>query len=128
MDRHYTCVICPNGCDILARTLADGIQISGEGCARGREYVLREMTDPRRTISTSVRIVGGNCPLLSVRLTQPIPRDRVRDAVEVIHKLHPNAPIEIGTVLISGIFDTDSDVIATRTVKAIDTPHSATNQ
>ncbi len=118
MTRNFTCIVCPNGCEIRVESDGEGYRISGEGCPRGKTYVLQEMTDPRRTIATSVRVCGGVQPLCSVRLTQPIPKDRIMDAVREIHALKITAPVAMGTVLIPHILGTDSDVIATRDVPA----------
>ena len=118
MVKTFTCIVCPNGCEIRAEGEGDALRISGEGCPRGKAYVLQEMTDPRRTISTSMRVMGGEMDLCSVRLTRPIPRDRIADAVREIHEKVLTAPVEAGTVLIRGILGTDSDVIATRSVAA----------
>lgn len=116
MSKSFTCIVCPNGCEIRVEIVEGKYNISGESCPRGKTYVLQEMTDPQRTISTSIRVKGGVQPLCSVRLTKPIPKNLIRDAVSVIHSLQLSAPVIAGTVLISGILGTDSDVIATRDV------------
>ena len=46
----------------------------------------QELTDPRGTIATSVLVKGGILPWPAVRLTNPIPRDRIFDAVSEIKK------------------------------------------
>ena len=69
MQRSFTCIVCPNGCEITAgyETSADGSvvihSIEGQTCPRGAEYVRQELTDPRRTIASSVRVRGGELPL-----------------------------------------------------------------
>ena len=118
MKREFVCIVCPNGCDITTegKPGEEGFLISGEGCKRGREYVLSELTEPRRTISTSVKVRGGEMDLCSVRLTKPIPLARVKEACEVIHGLTLTAPVEEGRVILSDICGLGSDVIATRSV------------
>ncbi len=118
MTEAFTCIICPNGCELYVEPGDGGYSVAGAGCPRGRVYAIREMTDPRRTFSTSVQVRGGAVPLCSVRLTKPIPKADVMEAVRLIHALRPEAPIEAGTVLISGILGCDSDVIATCDVAA----------
>ena len=118
MTKDFTCIVCPNGCEIRVESEGEGYRVTGEGCPRGKTYVLQEMTDPRRTIATSVRVAGGEQPLCSVRLTRPIPKARILDAVREIHALTVTAPVQMGAVLLSGILGTDSDVIATRSVAA----------
>ncbi len=117
MMREFTCIICPNGCSIEAEVM-DGEVLSVEGalCPKGREYVRQELTNPQRNIATSVRVVDGELPLASVRLTKPIPKGRIFDAMEEIKKIRLTAPVEAGTVVIAGILGYDSDVIVTKSV------------
>lgn len=119
MTKTYTCIICPNGCEIAAEY--EGAQLlscSGNLCPRGKEYVRQELHDPRRTISSSVLVLGGVLPLASVRLTKPVPRDRIFDVMEEIRRIRLNAPVRAGEVLISDILGLGSDLITTRNVDA----------
>lgn len=122
MLREYTCIICPNGCDIRAQIeeREDGSRricfVEGAACPKGRAYVEQELTDPQRNIATSVLVKGGILPLASVRLTNPIPRDRIFDAVSEIKKYTLTAPVKAGTVVIPRLMGYDTDVIVTKSV------------
>lgn len=117
MVREFTCIICPNGCSIEAEIEGREVcSVQGAACPRGEEYVRQELTDPRRNIATSVLVRGGLLPLASVRLTTPIPRDRISDAMEEIKKVVLDAPAEPGTIIIKGLLGYDSDVIVTKRV------------
>ena len=122
MLREYTCIICPNGCDIRAQIEEgeDGSRricsVEGAACPKGRAYVEQELTDPQRNIATSVLVKGGILPLASVRLTNPIPRDRIFDAMDEIKKCTLTAPVKAGTVVIPHLLGYDADVIVTKPV------------
>lgn len=118
MLREFTCIICPNGCEIEA-DIEDGkiCSITGNICPKGEEYVKQELTDPQRNIATSVLVKGGELPLASVRLTKPIPKGKIFEAMEEIRKVSLEAPVEAGTIVISGILGYDSDVIVTKHVE-----------
>lgn len=122
MLREYTCIICPNGCNIRAQIeeREDGSRricsVEGAACPKGRAYVEQELTDPQRNIATSVLVKGGILPLASVRLTNPIPRDRIFDAVSEIKKYTLTAPVKAGTVVIPRLMGYDTDVIVTKSV------------
>lgn len=119
MLREYTCIICPNGCEIEAEIENGEIRsIQGATCPKGMDYVHQELTDPRRNIATSVLVRGGILPLASVRLTQAIPKDRIFDAMAEIKKVALAAPVEAGTVVIRNILGFASDVIVTKSVPA----------
>lgn len=117
MIREFTCIVCPNGCEIRAE-IQDGVLMSmtGHTCPKGESYVKQELTDPRRNIATSVLVKEGQLPLVSVRLTNPIPKDQIFAAMEVIRGLVLTAPVEAGTVVVKGILGYDSDVIVTKSV------------
>ena len=118
MIKEYTCIVCPNGCDIRAEVPEDGgdVRIEGARCSRGKAYVLQELKDPRRTISTSMAVRDGELALASVRLTSPIPLARISEAVEQIHKIVLDAPVAAGDKIIRGLLDMDCDVVVTRSV------------
>ena len=114
MLREFTCIICPNGCEITAGVEDNQIvSIEGALCPKG---VNQELTDPRRNIATSVLVKDGELPLASVRLTNPIPKARIFDAMAEIRGVAVDAPVEAGTVVIKGILGLDSDVIVTKGV------------
>ena len=54
MLREFTCIMCPQGCDIsveLDGTTITGI--TGNKCAKGEAYVTQEIENPMRNIATS---------------------------------------------------------------------------
>ena len=122
MVKEFTCIVCPNGCSITAEAepKEDGTyivrSIRGAACPRGTAYVEQELTDPRRTISTSVLVKGGELPLASVRLTAPIPKGKIFAAMQEIKRHTLTAPVEAGTVVISHLLGYEADVIVTKSV------------
>ena len=41
MNRKFTCIVCPNGCEIEVEYEGKDVKnIEGEGCRKGREYVI----------------------------------------------------------------------------------------
>ncbi len=124
MKRIFTCIVCPNGCEITAdyeenEGAVNVTAVDGNLCRRGKEYVAQELTDPRRTIASSVRVDSGEFPLVSVRLTEPVPKNRIFDVMEEIRKCSVTAPVKTGTVLIHNILGLGSDVIITKDVEAL---------
>ena len=120
MLREFTCIICPNGCEITAGVEDNQIvSIEGALCPKGEAYVNQELTDPRRNIATSVLVKGGELPLASVRLTNPVPREKIFDVMGEIRKLSLDAPVQIGQILIHDVLGLGSDVIATRSIERV---------
>lgn len=118
MERKLTCINCPFGCSLTVTIEEDKISVSGNRCKRGEVYGIKEVTNPTRTVTGSVRVKGGELPLVSVKTVPEIPKDKILDVMEQIHKLTVEAPVRIGDVLIHNVADTGSDIVATRTVKS----------
>ena len=134
MRKTITCIICPNGCLLSADVSVPGTDasvtetgcprvidspVTGAGCPRGEAYFIQEITDPRRTLTSSVLVTDGELPLCSVRLTEPIPIARIPDVMKEIRKMKVEAPLESGTVLIRDVLGLGSNVIATKTIRRI---------
>ena len=120
MLREYTCIICPNGCEIQA-DVENGkiLSITGNICPKGESYVEQELTDPRRTIASSVRIKGSFLPLCSVRLTKPVPKQAIFSVMEEINKAELTAPVRIGEIVIRNVCGLEADVIVTKNMERI---------
>ena len=119
MLKEFTCIVCPNGCNIIAE-IEDGKILSLEDatCKRGNEYVNQELTNPCRTIASSILLEDGALPLVSVRLTKPVPKDTIFEVMEVIKKARLKAPVHVGQVAIENVLGLESDVIVTKNVEA----------
>lgn len=119
MLKEYTCIICPNGCDIMAE-IVDGKILSVEGatCKRGHDYVDQELTNPHRNIASSILLEGGVLPLVSVRLSSPIPKGKIFDVMASIKKAHLKAPVHGGQVAIADVLGLGINVIVTKNVVA----------
>ena len=114
MTRVYTCILCPNSCEITVEY--EGKQVlrtEGNKCDKGCEYVTQELTDPKRTVTSSVLVVDGQRPLASVRLTAPISRELIFPLMEKLQTMSLAAPVVAGTVVMEKVFGTDADLITT---------------
>lgn len=117
MIRQFTCIICPNGCDLEATLDGNNVKsIEGALCDKGKKYVEQELIDPQRTISSSVFVKNGEIPLASVRLSKAVPKDKIFDVMNEIKTIVVDAPVTAGTVLKSNILGLDSDLIVTKNV------------
>lgn len=117
MLKEYTCIICPNGCEIEAEIAGVKVlSMDGQRCPRGKEYVEQELINPQRNMATSVLVENGELPLVSVRLTQVIPKDKIFDVMNEIKKIRLVAPVGSKQVVISNVLGLNSDVIATKNV------------
>ena len=113
MIRELTCIVCPMGCTLLVELDGKEIKsVSGNTCSRGKVYAENECTHPVRTDTTTVRTLCGK--VLPVKTTKPIPKEKVKNAMEIINKTIALLPISVGDVIIEDVFG--SPVVATRTM------------
>ena len=117
MDKKIICVSCPIGCEITT-DIENGVvaRVSGNRCPRGEAYAKQEAIDPMRVLPTSVRVVGGELPLVSVKTNRPVPKRLISDIMSYIRTLSVDAPVKIGQVLAENLPGTNANLIATREV------------
>lgn len=118
MTRVYTCILCPNSCEITVEYEGKTVlNTQGNKCDKGCEYVTQELTDPKRTVTSSVLVTGGVRPLASVRLTAPISRDLIFPLMEKLQTISLPAPVKPGQLVLKNVFDTDADLVVTSLVE-----------
>ena len=120
MNSTIICIVCPVSCPVdVEWTQEDGVSgIKNHLCKLANDFIESELFDPRRTVTTSMPVDGGDWPLVSVRTNPPIPKAMMLDAMDEITGIRVQAPINVGDVLIADVLGTGCDVVATRNVKS----------
>ena len=117
--RELTCIGCPLGCQITV-TMENGEvkDVAGYTCARGEKYAREEVTNPTRTVTSIVRVEGGNLAAVSVKTKEVIPKAKIF-ILEEIKPVIVKAPVKIGDVIIPNVAGTGVDVVATKNIEAV---------
>ena len=110
----YTCIVCPRGCRIA---VTDELEVTGQGCRRGRDYAIAEHTHPVRTLTTAVAIEGSSLRRLPVQSTSGIPRELLRACIAEVDRTVVQAPVHMGDVIVADVCGTGVDVVAARNVE-----------
>lgn len=112
--RNLICIGCPLGCQLTA-TLENGAvtAVAGNTCPRGDDYARKECTAPERTVTGTVRVSGGSAPVVSVRTSRPIPKEKVMELAHLMARLQAAAPIRTGDVIAADVLGTGADLLAT---------------
>ena len=76
-------------------------------------YAVSEMTAPKRTICSTVRTAFPDAPVLPVRVSADIPKDRIFDVMDAIRAVTVTERIARGDVVIPDVLGLGVDVIAT---------------
>ncbi len=119
--QQYVCISCPIGCPLRLVHEGDRIlEIEGQECSRGAKYARQEFSDPRRTFSTTVPIAGAIYERLPVKLSAPLPKALLFQAMAEIRRLRAEAPVRAGQVLLRDVTGVPGvDVVACRTMERV---------
>lgn len=117
MKKTMTCIVCPMGCEMsVSYELADGkavnIETEGNTCKRGAKYAVTELTDPQRTLTTTIRTVGGSTPLLPVKTSKPIPKDKLFEGMAIVNANVAHLPVCVGDTIIADFVCEGIDLVA----------------
>ncbi|HEY8390750.1 MAG TPA: DUF1667 domain-containing protein [Clostridia bacterium] len=108
----FVCIKCPMSCKLKVFSNKDNITVQGNNCKRGELFGIQEFTAPKRTVTSLVKVIGGDKPVLPVKTSSPIPKEHVKIVLNKISKISISAPISIGDVVFKEI-DEGVDLIAT---------------
>ncbi len=109
------CIVCPTGCEIKAIKGADDkVSFDGYTCKRGLEYAEQEFYEPKRILTTTIRVENGFLPLIPVRTDVPILKEKLSEVLRIIAKTKVKTPIKMGDLLIENILDLGANIIASR--------------
>lgn len=109
-----TCIVCPNGCEL---TLENGT-VSGNLCKRGEGFAFQEWNDPHRSVTSTLKTVFSDFPMVPCRTDRDIPKDKVFEVIEAINQVTIEEPLEIGSVVIDHVAGTDANIVTTRKIMA----------
>ena len=118
--RELTCIGCPLGCSLTV-TMENGevTSVTGNTCPRGDAYARKEVTNPTRIVTSTVRVSGGKAVMVSCKTASDIPKGKIFDIAKELKAVEVAAPVHIGDVLVKDVAGTGVDVIATKNVLAV---------
>lgn len=114
MKREYTCITCPRSCDLVLTDEDGEISVSGNGCRRGVEYAKNEYLSPKRMITTTIRLKNGEYRLMPVVSSEPVPKEKLQDCLNLLYQMEVEAPVDLRQVLVKDILGTNVDILAAR--------------
>ena len=112
--KELTCIVCPRGCRL---TIDDEFNVTGNSCPRGAQYAKDELTNPKRMITSFVRVKNRENCVVSVKTSTSIPKGMIFDVMNEIEKVRVMAPVKIGDVAIKNVLNTGADIIITKNIK-----------
>jgi len=107
------CIDCPRGCVLRISREGGEIRVEGNFCPKGKKFALAELTHPVRTVCSTVRTVYPEVPVLPVRVSDGIPKDRIMEVMGEIRRAVISRPVACGEPVIRNVLGLGVDVIAT---------------
>ena len=116
MRKELVCIVCPRSCRMTITSEGDELVVTGNTCKRGKEFAINEMTDPRRTVCTTVRTSFPSVSVLPVRVSGAIPKNKIFDLMREVNRITVSKRIGREEVVVPNILDLGVDLIATSNI------------
>lgn len=119
-QRELICIGCPLGCSLTVQMEGQAVRsVSGNTCKRGDDYARKEVTDPRRIVTSTVCVRGGILPVVSVKTASDIPKNKISECLQQLKDVTLSAPVAIGDVVLENVAGTGIPMVATKAVPAV---------
>ena len=119
-ERELICIGCPMGCPIVVK-MEDGkvTSVTGNTCPRGEAYARKEVTDPTRIVTTTVRVADGKVPMINVKTEHDSPKDKIFDCIAALRGVTIKAPVHIGDIVLENVAGTGVNIVAAGNVDVV---------
>ena len=108
-EKNLTCIGCPMGCFLTVKIKDGEVQsVEGNSCKRGAVYGRKEVTNPTRIVTTTVRVLNGTEKVVSVKTKEDIQKSRILDCIRELK--------EVGDVVLHDVAGTGVDIVATKNI------------
>ena len=116
---HLTCIGCPMGCNLQVR-IVDGTiaAVEGNTCPQGDAYARREVTNPTRLVTTTVKVTASRtgAAVVPCKTAGEVPKAKVLACAQALRGVSVAAPVHIGDVVCRNVADTGVDMVATKEI------------
>jgi len=117
--RDLICIVCPVGCRMTITvddTKECGFHVEGNKCKRGIDYGIKELTNPMRILTTTVKIKGARFRRLPVKTDGLILKNLIFECMKLINSIEVSSPVKNGEILLKNIMDTGVNIVSTRSM------------
>lgn len=114
IEKELICIVCPNGCRLHGVVSEDGqLTVTGNKCVRGEAFAGTELTNPTRSLTTTVKTIFDHMPYLPVRTDGEIPKYAIADVIGELSAFTLTHTVNCGDMILENISGTKCNVIAT---------------
>ena len=134
MEKNMTCIACPRGCRLLVTysqkpadpktglnsvgvtkpgAIDEDPVITGNRCPKGIDYARQELKNPVRILTSTVATTSPGGIRMPVKTSEEIPKERMKEAMAVIHETVMSRPGIPGDVVIEDFIGLKVNLVAT---------------
>ncbi|WP_461206201.1 DUF1667 domain-containing protein [Clostridium sp. DL1XJH146] len=119
-ERKLICIGCPLGCPLDIK-LEEGkvVEVAGNTCPKGKDYAVKECTNPTRIVCSSVVVNNGNVAMVSVKTEKDIPKGKIKECMKSLKGLAVEAPVKEGDIIVEDVAGTGVNIVATRCISKV---------
>lgn len=115
MKKDLICIACPMGCHLTV-DIDNDYAVTGNQCPRGAAYGKKELTNPTRIVTSTVKILNGIHKRLPVKTNGEIPKKYIFEIMKELENVQIESPIKVGEIVIENVCDTGVDIVASRSM------------
>ncbi len=116
--RELICIGCPLGCMLTVEMNGDEVvNVTGNTCPKGKIYAEKEVTNPTRIVTSTVKVINGDRVIVSCKTKSDIPKGMIFDVARALKDVVVEAPVTIGDVLVEDVAGTGVAIVATSSVR-----------
>lgn len=113
---NITCIVCPMGCPLVVTKTDNEYKVEGNTCKRGEKYGVEELTNPKRVITTTVKLKNSYLNLLPVKTEDSVPKGLIFQIMEELDRIEVISPINVGDIIVENILETGVNIVSTKCI------------
>jgi len=113
------CITCPNGCKLNVENKNGELIITGNKCKKGETFAKEEILAPKRSVTTTVKTVFFDLPVVPVRTEGEIPKEKIFDFIALAKNIVLSQTYDCGEVIAEKILESDVNLICTVDMKRL---------
>lgn len=110
-----TCIACPIGCH-LEIDVEDDYKVTGNQCIKGEYFGKKELKNPTRTVTSTVKIQGAIYPRMPVKTNEEVPKGKIFEIMDCLNNITLKSPVKVNQVIIQNVANTGANIVATRSM------------
>lgn len=93
----------------------ESLIVEGNSCPKGNEYAKNELTNPKRTVTSSVFVSNREGKSVSVKTDRPVPKQNIFDVMRIVRSSTASAPVRIGDIIAADVYG--CNIVATSAIE-----------